>query len=75
MQLAEAHEDDARSHPQQSTPQAWRDRLQTLQEKPGIVLLATRAAITDAAPSRRMFNVATFLILNGFLMMLMTVVA
>jgi excisionase family DNA binding protein len=51
------------------------ERLRARRSQPGVVALMSAAAVAKDAPSRRMFNVAALLILNGVLMMMMNLIA
>lgn len=75
QQLEEVQDEERRRQRQERESHDLRERLHALRDHPGVAALVSSTPIMKASPSRRMFNVATILILNGFLMMLMTFVA
>ncbi|HUG17031.1 MAG TPA: MerR family DNA-binding transcriptional regulator [Thermomicrobiales bacterium] len=74
-QLHETQEDERERRARDREPRVWPERLRSIGDQPRLAALASAAAIAKTAPSRRTFDVAALLILNGFLMMLMTFIA
>jgi len=72
-QLADAREDERKV--QGRDTRGWAARLGASLPPASLASLAQAANIAKHAPSRRAFNVATILMLNGLLMMLMTFIA